>query len=159
MLRSALRFIAGAIVGAFLFVWAGDAYHAVLARVTEPVVNIDSRLRHAEVRATGGTAVSRGDDEEPSLPRILIPVDQLTYNVVLLFGLFATNAAFWRRKALARFAAALLALFIVHVFALAVSIEATYAARVPGWSDAHYSPVGQDFWSAAEYAYRLAGMF
>jgi hypothetical protein len=158
MLRSTLRFAAGAIVGTLLWSWCGDAYHAVLARFAEPVVNIDSRLRHAEVRGAGSKVNARGDEEEPSLPRVIIPADQLTYNVILFLALFAMNRGLFRKQSLQRFAIAMAVLFAVHVLALAVSIEATYASRVTGWSNDRYGPLEQDFWTAAEYAYRLAGM-
>jgi hypothetical protein len=158
MLRSALRFIAGAIVGTLLWSWCGDAYHAVIARAAEPVVNIDARLRHAEVRGAGPKVNARGNEVEPSLPRVIVPADQLTYNVILFLALFAMNKRLFRKDSLRRLAIALVVLFGVHVLALAVSIEATYASRVPGWSDARYGGMEQDFWTAAEYAYRLAGM-
>lgn len=158
MLRSALRFIAGAIAGTLLWSWCGDAYHSVIARCAEPVVNIDSRLRHAEVRGAGSKVNARGDEEEPSLPRVIIPADQLTYNVILFLALFAMNRGLFRKASMRRFAIALFVLFAVHVLSLAVSIEATYASRLPGWSEQRYGPLEQDFWTAAEYAYRLAGM-
>ena len=158
MLRSALRFIAGAIAGTLLWSWGGDAYHAVIARASEPVVNIDLRLRHAEVRGAGSKVNARGDDVEPSLPRVIIPADQLTYNIILFLALFAMNRELLTKESLKRFAFALAVLFAAHVLALAVSIEATYATRLSAWSEQHYRPLEQDFWTAAEYAYRLAGM-
>lgn len=159
MLRSALRFAAGAIAGGLLWYYAAAAYYVAVAAAAEPLLNIDSRLRHAEIRVVGSRADARGDEHEPSLPRVIIPIDQLTYNTVLFIALFATNRDAFRRRALRRFAVALLILFATHAIATVVSIEATYASRLPQWSDAHYSDLAQDFWTAAEYAYRLAGMF
>jgi hypothetical protein len=65
----------------------------------------------------------------------------------------------FRDRNFRRLLIALLILFATHVLAVAVAVESTYSTRIPEWSDQNYSGALQDFWSAAEYAYRLAGMF
>ena len=159
MLRSALRFIVGAIAAALLWYFLTPAYNSVLAIAAQPLVRIDPRLRHVELRGFGERIHGRGDDEHPEMPRALIPAAQLTYNFVLFGGLFATNRNVLRDRGFRRLAIALLILVATHVLAVAVAVEATYATRVGAWSEARYGPALQDFWAAFEYAYRLAGMF
>lgn len=159
MFRSALRFIAGAIVAIAVYVLLTPAYNVVLAVAAQPLVRIDSHLRHLELRAEERRIEGRGDEVRPDMPRAVIPADQLTYNIVLFAGLFATNRNVFRDRALRRLLIALLVLFATHVLAVVLSVESTYAAHIGEWSERNYSDGLQDFWSAAEYSYRLAGMF
>ncbi len=159
MLRSALKFIAGAAVGVFLWSWCGPLYNELLARAAEPIMRLDARLRNGEIAGAGPMINARGSEAQPDLPRIIIPADQLTYNVILLLGLFATNPSAFRNRGILRLAAVLAVLFLTHVLAVVVTVESTYATKLGPWSEAHYGALEQDFWAAAEYAYRLAGMF
>lgn len=159
MLRSALRFALGATVAIVLWLYVTPAYNAVLAGVAGPVVRADPRLRHAELIASGRRIIARGGSAQPHLPGVVIPADQLTYNVVLFLGLFATNAAPLKDRGFLRLVLALTALFVTHVLALAVAIEATYATATAAWGNRAYAALEQDWWRALEYGYRLAGMF
>lgn len=154
MLRSALRFAAGAAIAVALWVWTVPAYNAILAVGAEPLMRIDARLRKGEVLAAGRHVNARGSDAQPDLPRVIVPADQLTYNFILMAGLFAMEP-----KSVRRLPLALAILFATHVLALVVSIESTYATKLGPWSESHYGPLEQDIWTATEYAYRLAGMF
>jgi hypothetical protein len=159
LLTSALKFAAGAALGIVLWIYATPSYNRVLAACAGPVMRIDSRLRNAELVPNGRRVVGRGNSAGPGVPAVLIPADQLTYNVVLLLGLFATDRAVFRDRSLRRFLLALAIVFISHVLALVVSLELTYATRTGDWGTSRYSPLAQDFWSAVEYGYRLFGMF
>ena len=159
MLRSALKFGAGAAIAIVVWTWTIPTYNQILAVVAEPVMRIDPRLRHGEIQGADRKVNARGSETQPDLPRVIIPADQLTYNVILLIGLFATNPRPFRDRGVLRLALALLVLFATHVLALVISIESTYATRLGPWSNAHYGPLEQDVWTAIEFAYRLAGMF
>ena len=159
MFRSALRFVAGAAAGSLVWLLLTPAYNSVLAFAAQPLLRIDPRLRGVEVRGLEDRVQARGGEERLGLPRVVIPAGQLTYNLVLFAGLFATERGLFRGRAFRRFLAALLALMATHVLAFVVSIEATFATRLGTWSDTNYSALLQDFWNSAEYAYRLAGMF
>lgn len=159
MLRSTLRFAAGAAVAAVLWIHATPQYNAFLAAVAAPIVRADARLRHVDVVAQGRRLVARGDSARPDLPGVVIAADQLTYNVILFFGLFATNRAPARDRAAGRFALALLVLVATHLAAAAIAIEATYASKTGAWGAAAYGALARDFWQALEYGYRLFGMF
>ncbi|HEU4522776.1 MAG TPA: hypothetical protein VFT12_12285 [Thermoanaerobaculia bacterium] len=134
-------------------------YNRVLAAAAEPLMRIDARLRHGEILAPDRRILARGGDRQPGLPAVIIPADQLTYNLILLAGLFATNPAPLRGRGLQRFAIALAVLFVTHVLAVVVSLELTYATRTGSFGERHYSALEQDWWTAVEYGYRLVGMF
>lgn len=159
MFRSGLKFVAGAAAGIVLWIYLTPAYNALLARASEPLLHLDRRLRNTEVLASDRRITARGDVEQPDLPPILIPADQLTYNIILLLGLFATNRAPLRDRGASRLAIAAAVLVVSHILATAVAIEATYATRTGEWGSRNYSAPEQDVWSALEYGYRLAGMF
>jgi hypothetical protein len=159
LLISALKFAAGAAVGIVLWVYATPSYNRIVSSLAEPLVRVDSRLRHAELVVNQRRLIGRGGDKEPSLPAVLIPADQLTYNIVLLLGLLATNRAAFRDRGLLRLLLAVAVLFLTHVLAVVVSLELTWATRTGPWGASHYSPLAQDFWTALEYGYRLFGMF
>ena len=152
MLLRGLRFVAGAAAG-FLIWWYGTPYYdAVLAVPAQAIVRVDGRLCGAELRAADRAITVR-----PRLcpaPPATIPADQLTYNVILLAGLFAMR---WRN--LSAFLASLAIVAATQVLSLAVSIESTYAARQDAWSVTHYSNFARDVWVSAEFWWRLVGMF
>lgn len=153
MLLKLVRFAAAFIAGMMLWWYATPHYNAFLARATEPLVRIDKRLRSADLTAVGRSIVVTG------LPTARIPADQLTYNVVLFVALFATIPALFRKRAMKMFAICIVILVITHIIALAVSVESTCATQLRDWSESRYADGEQDFWTAAEYVYRLAGMF
>lgn len=152
-MRSALRFVAGAIAAGVLWTHSIPAYHSILCAAATPLLQLDGRLSGAVAeRVSRGIQVRKPQDLDFSTMRI--PADELTYNLILFFGLLAVRRGGWRRTL-----PALLAVVATHVVAVVLSIEAAYATKVAGWSESHYGGREQDFWTAAEYAYRLAGMF
>jgi hypothetical protein len=152
-MRSALKFIAGAIVAGLLWFYGTPSYNSALAAVVTPILHLDSRLRGTVLeREQRHVHVRRLDSTE--FPNATIPADELTYNVILLGGLIAFRRGNAKRTAIA------LAVFVVtHALALLAGVESTYATKIANWSDQHYGGGEQDFWTAAEYLYRLAGMF
>ena len=152
-MRSAAKFILGSVLGGLLWFYATPAYEEFLCRAVTPLLHADYRLP--------GTIAERDDRKvlvrsvtNLSFPNIQIPADELTYNVILFAGLLAM-----RRGSMPRTALAVLGFVATHVIALLLSIEATYSGRMGAWSNRHYGGHEQDFWTAAEYLYRLAGMF
>ena len=159
MLRSALRFVAGAAIATVVWISGTPLYNALLSVVAEPIVQVDSRLRNVDIMANDRRVVARGNEAEPSVPGVVIPADQLTYNVILLLGLFATNGRGLRDRGFLRLLIALGVLFATHVLALVISLELTFATRTGAWGATRYTPFAQDFWTAVDYGYRLFGMF
>jgi hypothetical protein len=152
VLWRALRFIAGAAAG-FLVWWYGTLfYDGALAAAAEQLLRFDQRLCNAHLIAD-----ERKIEAIPHLcvgPKVTIPADQLTYNVILLTALFAMR---WR--SIASFLASLFVVAMTHVLSVVLSLESTYAGRMGTWSESHYSELEAHIWVAAEFWWRLVGMF
>lgn len=156
MLLRALKFLAGLAAGIVVWWKLAPLYNELLAVVVQPLLHVDGRFAGAVlvpmarmIRVTSSTVLPVAD----------IPADQLTYNVILLFALFATNDHPLRLSNLRKVALSLAILFVAHVLGLFTSIESTYALRMGEWSAAQYGAFGQNVWLALELFYRVVGMF
>lgn len=157
LIRRIVQFFIGLALGFFLWQWTTPSYDALLARATQPLVRIDARLRNAELVARGDRIDVVSHTGEP--PAINIPAPQLTFNVILLIALFASNRRPFSDRSLRAFGLSLLVVLLLHPFSLLLSIESTYAIRLGAWSDAHYGSTAQNLWVMAELVWRLAVMF
>jgi hypothetical protein len=153
-MRNALRFGAGAALGLLLWLFATPAYNRVLATAAG-VIRIDPRFRDVRLAAAGRVIEVR----RPAMPAQSVPADQLTYNIALLLGLFATNARIFTDRNMRPLFVSLLILAATHWLALVVTIESGHAQRLGEWSEAHYSRGEAYVWALGEYFYRLVGMF
>jgi hypothetical protein len=149
-----LRFAVALIAAAVLWYNLTPAYDAIIAGAATPLLKIDPRFRAAHLAAVGRIIKVTG-----GVPAANIPADQLTYNVILLVALFASNRRPLRDKNVVAFLVSALIVAVLHVVAVLLSVESTYAARMGAWSDAHYGAAGYYFWVYAEIFYRLVGMF
>jgi len=155
MLRSVFRFAIGCAIGLLLWWYGTPLYGQFISRVARACLASSSKFAGVALRVSdrhidvfGGT-----------LPPAQIPFDQLTYNVVLLLGLFATVPGIWKDRNVGRLIAAIAFLSVTHVLATVINVMATYATRLGVWSNQHFNGFEQDLWTAADYTYRLAGMF
>jgi len=156
-LRRILQFVAGLIAGTLLWMWLAEPYNVLLARLTQPLVHIDARLRDAQL-------VARGDridvvSSTGTLPPGNIPAVQLTFNVILLIALFASNKRPFSDRNARAFALSLLVVLLLHPVGAWIAVESTYATRAGEWSDAHYGAASSSIWLMAELFWRLTGMF
>lgn len=156
MLLRALKFLTGVVAGIFLWWDATPFYNRLIGAVAQPLLHLDPRFAgtvfeplERMLRVTSSTP----------LPVANIPADLLTYNVILLIALFATNDRPWHWKNLRAVVLSLCVLFLAHVAGLLISVESTYALRMAEWSTAHYSDFSQDVWLVLELFYRIVGMF
>ncbi|HSY51578.1 MAG TPA: hypothetical protein VLC46_22440 [Thermoanaerobaculia bacterium] len=156
MLLRALRFLAGLAVGVGIWLAATPAYNRLLAPATQLLLYADRRLAAAvlvpqehKIFVTSSTP----------LPTATIPADQLTYNIILLLALFASNDQAWRIPNLRALGIALVILFASHCVGLVISIESTYAVRQGVWSEQNYGDAAANFWLTAELVFRIVGMF
>lgn len=149
-----LRFILGLIVAAFAWYNLTPLYDRLIAAGATPLVKIDPRFRGAHLAADERLIKVTG-----SVPAANIPADQLTYNVILLFALFASNRRPLRDRNVTAFLASNAVVVVLHVIAVLLSVESTYAVQMGAWSSAHYGTAGYYFWMYAEIFYRLVGMF
>jgi hypothetical protein len=156
MLRRGLSFVAGAALGVALWWFFTPQYNRLVALASTPLVRIDRRLSAAvlvpQERAIFITSST-------ALPTATIPADQLTYNIILLLGLFAANARPFSVRNLRALAIAAAIVFAFQCIGLLISIESTYALRQGEWSSAHYGDAAGRFWLTAELIYRTVGMF
>ena len=157
ILRRIAQFIIGLAAGTLLWTWLAEPYDGALAWATQPLVRIDARLRDADL-------VARGDridvvSDRGTFPPVNIPATQLTFNVILLVALFASNRRPFSDRNLRAFLVSLVIVAVLHVPGLFISIESTYASRLGEWSDAHYGSAAASAWLMGELFWRLAGMF
>src|SRR5438876_8400671 len=118
MLRNALRFTVGAALGLFLWWYGTPAYGELIARTARPLLAL--KFSGARLAMAGRQMEIFG-----SLPGGHIPFDQLTYNIVLFVGLFATVRGVWKDRNAIRFVAALTLLIVTHILATTVNFIAT----------------------------------
>lgn len=156
MLLRVCRFLAGLVLGVVIWWAATPLYNYALAPATQLLLHADRRLadlvlvpQERKVFVTSATP----------MPTATIPADQLTYNVILLLALFASNERCWSLANLRGLAIAMAIVFLSHCVSLVISIESTYALRQGLWSEQHYSSAGANFWITAELVFRIVGMF
>lgn len=156
MLLRALKFLLGVVAGIFLWWDATPFYNRLLGAVAQPLLHLDPRFAGAVFEPMD--RMLRVTSSTP-LPVANIPADGLTYNIILLCALFATNDRPWHWKNLRAVAVSLAVLFLAHVSGLLISVESTYALRMAEWSTAHYGDFAKDIWLVLELFYRIVGMF
>ena len=157
MLWRIVRLAVGLAAGIALWWTCGDAWNRALAVIAQPLMKIDRRIADGELVAVGHTIVVQ--PQIASLPMATIPADELTYNVILLIALFASNRAPISDRNMKAFAIAFAIVLLLHPIGLFVSIESTYANQQGAWSDQHYGDAAARVWLNAEIFYRLIGMF
>ena len=150
----ALRFVVALIVAAILWYNLTPLYDRLLAAAATPLIKIDSRLRVIQLDADDRIIKVTGN-----MPAADIPAGELTYNVILLVALFASNRRPLRGRNVRAFLVSMLIVAALHVVAVLLSVESTYAVRMGSWSAEHYGAAGHYFWLYAEIFYRLVGMF
>jgi len=156
MLLRALRFLAGLALGVWIWWAATPAYNHLLAPSTQLLLHADRRLAAAELLPQERNVFVTSSTP---LPTATMPADQITYNIILLLALFASNDRPWRLANVRGLAIALVILFISHCVGLLISIESTYAVRQGAWSEQHYGDAAANFWLTAELVFRIVGMF
>ena len=149
-----LRFAVALVVAAVAWYNLTPLYDRFLAAAATPLVHIDSRFHGADLAAEERLIKVTG-----SVPPANIPADQLTYNIILLVALFASNRRPLRDRNAMAFLVSVLIVIALHVIAVLLSVESTYAVRMGEWSTEHYGNAGYYFWLYAEIFYRLVGMF
>ncbi len=156
-MRLALRAAAGFLAGLLLWTASFPAYGRLLAEAAEPVLRFlerpaATRLYAEERRLVVDRADFASRSERPSLP-----VDDLTFNVILLCALAATRERLLRDKGLVRLFAAFGILGLTHVAAVVIAVKQLYATQLGAWSAAYYGPVSRNVWAGLWHFYRLAG--
>lgn len=153
----AVRALAALAAATVIWSWLATPYNTFVAHAAEPLVRIDARLRTANV-STRSDAIAV-DAPHGEFPEVVIPGSQLTYNVILLVTLFASNLRPLRDRNVVGFLISLGIVLLLHPVAALISIESSYATRSGAWSEAHYGDFAANVWLLAEMFWRLIGMF
>jgi hypothetical protein len=128
-----------------------------MAACTAPLLRADPRFSDAALVPVGDRMEIQS--AHGRFPIANIPANQLTYNLILLVALFASNPKPWRDRNVVAFLLSLLVVMASHPIGALITIESTYAVRLGGWSEAHFGDFAANFWLVAEMFYRLIGMF
>jgi hypothetical protein len=156
MLSRAARFIAGFVVATIIWLWVSPFLASGMAAATEPLLHLDSRFRDAQLSASE-SAVSV-DAPHGTFPQTKYPADQLTFNLILLVALFASNKKPWRDRNIIAFAISLAIVLALQPLSLLVTIE-TYYADFTKWGETQYGNVAANVWLVLQMFWRLVGMF
>lgn len=97
-------------------------------------------------------------DFSPRSPRPIIRASDMTFNIVLLFALFAIGTTF-RDRNVGRFVIALGLLLLMHVLFLFVRVKAIYALQLGAWSLANHGVISRNVWGFLDHFYRVVGMY
>lgn len=154
MLRNTLKFIVGVVAGGLVWWYFGPPYNGVLAELAVRLLRVDPRAHDLLVAVQDRGVFLRSLSD--SAPTMTLPASDVTYNVLLYFGMVAATERWWRLRKGAAIGAGLLFLFVSHVITLVVMIEATYAASEPYGS--HWGSIETNIWFFAMMFLRLVGM-
>ncbi len=154
-----LSAVGGLILG--LLVWLGlaEAYGGLLARVNEPLLRMTEGRKVSRLVARPDGIVVERTDFPRSSARPVVPVSDLTFNVILLMALFGWSRAPLATRNVTRLCIALFLLTLTHVAGVFVTVKAIYALKLGNWSQAHYSSFARNVWGVLEHFYRLVGMY
>jgi hypothetical protein len=134
-------------------------YARLLAAVTEPVIRAAEHLAVTRLIANGDEITIDRSDFPRSSPRPALPLTEVTSNIILLTTLFAVDRKPLSDRNVGGLVLASIALFAVHVAALAFNVQSIYALRLGPWSRANYGTVARNFWSAGAHFYSVIGSF
>jgi len=152
-----LRGIIGFALGLVLWVALTPGYNALLARAGQMTIRTFESPDVTTLRVKGREVLVFARDAGARANRPGIPLYDLTFNIVLLTTLFATNRRWFETRNVAGFLLSLLLLMSSHLFALIAYVEDVYASGLAG--PRQFSALARSFWQYAIYFYRFVGQF
>lgn len=158
-MRLALRVLLGFLAGLALWWLATPAYDRVLAGVAEGAIRAFERPRATRLYAEDRRLVIDRADFPSTSDRPSLPLDDLTFDVILLLALAATTRGLLRDRAMKGLALSCCVLFALHVLAVVASVEGFYATRLGAWSAAHYGAFSRNLWATAVHFWRFVGCY
>jgi len=156
MLSRAARFIAGFVVATLVWLWISPLLARGMAATTQPLLHLDSLFRDAQLSSS--ESMVSVDAPHGTFPQTKYPADQLTFNLILLVALFASNKRPWRDRNILAFLVSLAIVLALQPLALLVTIE-TYYADFTKWGEAQYCNIAANVWLVLQMFWRLVGMF
>jgi hypothetical protein len=158
--RTALKALAGFLVGLVMWIYLTPTYDRFIAAGTEKVMRTFehpkvTRLRMAEDKFV---TVDRADFD-PRSKRPAIPIRDLTFNIVLLTALFAASKRTFSDRNILGFLISLAILAVTHIFGSVAEVMSIYVAKLGMWSTVHYSDLDRNVWGVLNHFYRLVLMY
>lgn len=157
--RAALRALAGFLAGLALWSMLSPLYDRVIAAGAEAVLRAFERPAVTRLDPGERDVVVDRSDFDPRSRRPGIPLDDLTFNVILLTTLFAAERRPFSDRNVRGFVLAGLVLAVTHVFGLITEVMSIYVLKLGLWSRVHYGDVTRNVWTAANHFYRLVLMY
>ena len=158
-MKLAVRVVFGFLAGLALWWFLTPAYDRVLAGVAEGAIRVFERPPATRLYADDRRLVIDRADFPSTSDRPSLPIDDLTFDVILLLSLAATTKGLLRDRAVKRLALSCCVLFGLHVLAVVASVEAFYATRLGEWGAAHYGALSRNFWGTATHFWRVVGCY
>lgn len=158
--RTALKALAGFLVGLAAWVYLTPAYDRFVAAGAETVMRAFENPKVTRLRPArdGFVTVDRAD-LDPRSKRPAIPIHDLTFNIALLTALFAAPKRTFSDRNIAGCLIALVLLAVTHIFGAIAEVMAIYVAKLGMWSTVHYSDLERNIWGVLNHFYRLVLMY
>jgi len=157
--RVALRAVAGFLAGLAIWTLASPLYDRFLAATAEATMRLVERPQITRLNAEGNLVSVDRIDFSPTSKHPAIPVDDLTFNFLLVTALFAASPRPFGDRNIGGFLVACVILSITHVFGLIAEVMSIYVLKLGAWSYAHYGDWARNFWGVAHHAYRLVLLY
>jgi hypothetical protein len=150
-----LRGVIGFAIGLSLWIGLREPYHVLLAAICRPILQrVDPAV--SWVRPVEEKIVSDRNDL-PAGQNAKIDARLFTFNTILLFTLFATNAKPLSRRNLGWLLFSAAVLVLSHAVAVVAGTESVFSRGFGAWSDAHYSALTTDVSLIVAQGYMLVG--
>lgn len=158
--KLSLKVLGGLLAGLALWIGFSPFYRGAVMGPAELVLNLSESPDITELHPDEdrGIIVNR-TDFPPESPRPGVALHDLTFNVILLFALFALSRPAFSNANIGGLGLALVALWLTHVIALVVHIKKIYALQLGPWSVANYGAFSRNFWGSLEHFYRIVGLY
>ena len=158
--RTALKAIAGFLVGLAMWVFLTPAYDRVIAAGAQAVIRVFENPKVTRLRPAKDNFVTIDrSDFDPRSKRPAIPVRDLTFNIALMTALFAVSKRPFSDRNIGGFLVALVLLALTHIFGTIAEVMAIYVAKLGMWSTVHYSDLERNVWGVINHFYRLVLMY
>jgi hypothetical protein len=158
--RVALKGFAGFLVGVAVWAMLSPLYDRLVGKGAESLIRAfeKPKVTHLRQAPDGFTTVDRSDFD-PRSKRPGISIRDLTFNVVLLFALFALSARVFSDRNIGGFLIALVILSLTHILGTVAEVMSIYVAKLGMWSTVNYSDFERNVWGVANHFYRLVLMY
>jgi len=157
--RRILKGVVGFFVGLGVWIALSSSYNPLVAGAAEALLRLSENPSVTRLRPEESEIIVDRDDFPPRSARPGVPLQDLTFNVILLIALFASSRETFSTRNVVGFGLACGILYVTHVFGLIAAVKSIYAVKLGAWSEAAYGPISRNVWSGASHFYRLVGLY